>query len=107
MPIAMMGMTLPMRFHATTARRPPARLLRPPVVPVAVRREDVVADRPLAEGIACQGAKELVAAHADVAGARWDRSGFDAHAALQQSRIVAADAVDHLGDLVQRDGPRS
>src|ERR1051326_5264424 len=74
-------------------------------MPLPIRRHDVVTHRPLTKRVRTQQTNELVAAHADVASAWWNRPRFDAWAALQQRRIVAADAVDDLRNLVKRDGP--
>ncbi len=76
-------------------------------MPVAVRGDMLVVQRPGVEGIVAHGANQSAGVHRHVAGTRRDRAGFEAGAGPQMIRIVAADAVDDLGDLKETQSPRA
>src|SRR6516164_2410672 len=63
--------------------------------------DQLLVGRPRAERLPAHRQRELVAVHADVAGARRYRPCLLARTAAQERGIITADAVDDLADLIE------
>src|SRR4051794_21005431 len=76
-------------------------------MPVAMGGDLFVVEWPRIEWIKPQCGRQLARIHRNVARSRRQRPGLDPHAAVEQRRVVTADAVDDLRDLKQAEPPRT
>ena len=76
-------------------------------VPAGVGGHVLFVERPGVERFKAQVLGQAAGVHRYVPGAGWHRSSLGAGNAHQQARIVAADPVDDLGDLVKGEPSRS
>ena len=68
-------------------------------MPLAVGGDVLFVEGPGVEGLIAESAGELAGIHRDVAGAGGHGAGVDAWTAVEECRIVAADAIYDLGDF--------